>query len=353
MIRLYGHHKGESSFVQVTRGMRVAAEAAELLAGEVAVDLLDQERVPPGADAAIGLFCGSPLSVTLGRSMGLHRERWLLLAPNSLGIPPALVQRLSEPGLVTGFLAPSEWAATVLRSEFPLHRVLVAPHGVHPEIHLPSEEAHGERIKEYTAGTFRVVHFTSTLGQRKGTLELLQAWRDWSQKPPGAQLLIVANPLAVNEYLWRGKEMGLNAAASSVGVVANPEAPATMLAEALRYAHVVCQPSRAEGFGLIPLESRACGVPVVMTNCTGHTEFWGPQGTVTVAHGELAPLDDYPGAMAPSVSAEAIRVALVEAFETWPALADEAARAADSVRSEWSWQKRNAPVLQDLVDDAR
>lgn len=351
MIRIYGHHKGESSFVQVTRGMRVAAKSIDLLAGEVAVDMLEQERASPGADAPIGLFCGAPLSTALGPSMGLHKEHWLVLAPNSYGIPPPLKQRLAVPGTVTGFLAPSAWAADVLRAEFPSHRVLVSPHGVHPEVHLPSPEAREARIQEYQAGTFRVAHFTSTLGQRKGTLELLRAWRNWSDRPAGALLLVVANPLAVNEYLWRTREMGLDP--STVSVVANPEAPASVLAAAVRHAHVVCQPSRAEGFGLLPLEARACGVPVVMTNCTGHTEFWSPQGTVTVAHGELDALDDYPGAMAPLVTTEAIREALIEAFETWPALADEAARTADAVRSAWSWQKRNAPVLRELVDGTR
>ncbi len=348
MIRLYGHHKGESSFVQVTRGLRAAAKSAELLAGEVAVDMLEQERVQPGADALVGLFCGAPLSIALGPRMGLHKEHWLLLAPNSEGIPPFLREPLSA---ATGFLAPSSWAADVLRREFPSHRVLVAPHGVHPDVHMPSEEDREARTKEYSAGTFRVAHFTSTLGQRKGTLQLLSAWRNWSEKPAGAQLLIVANPLAVNEYLWRAKEMGVDP--KTVGVVANPEAPVSALAAALRHAHVVCQPSRAEGFGIVPLEARACGVPVVMTKCTGHREFWSPQGTVTVAHGDLEPLDDYPGAVAPSVSSEAIRLALSEAFETWLALSDEAARDADSVRWEWSWQKQNAPVLQELVDGAR
>ena len=35
---------------------------------------------------------------------------------------------------------------------------------------------------------------------------------------------------------------------------------------------LVCQPSRAEGFGLVPLEARACGVPVAATLCTGHAD---------------------------------------------------------------------------------
>lgn len=361
MIRLYGHQKGEGSFVQVTRGMRAAAKSAGLLVGEVAVDQLDTERAAPGADAAIAVFCGAPLSVNLGHRMGIHKEHWLVLAPNSYGIPPMLKRQLldtivsvdrstgvaqKERPLITGFLAPSAWAAEVLRAEFPSHRVVVSPHGVHPEVHLAAAEDQETRRKEYRAGIFTVAHLTSTLGQRKGTLELLQAWRDWGDKPPEAKLLIVAHPLAVNEYLWRVKQYDLH----RVVVLANQETPMALMAAFLRHAHVVCQPSRAEGFGLVPLEARACGVPVVMTNCTGHTEHWSAHGTVTIMHGPMTSLDDYPGSVAPSVAADAVRAALVEAYETWPALAGEAAEAAASVRSAWSWEKKNGTALRALVD---
>lgn len=359
MIRLYGHQKGESSFVQVTRGMRFAAKSAGLLAGEVDLDRPDDERVEPGADAAVALHCGAPLGVVVGHQSGVHRRHWLLLAPNSEGIPPFWRQRLRAPTrsggierpLLDGFLAPSAWAADVLKREFPEHMVLVAPHGVHPEVHCPSVDDYAMRCAEYQDGVFKVVHFTSSLGQRKCTRELLRAWKSLENElPPGARLLVVSNPLGVNEYQWQAHQLKLSPQAADV--VANPSASQAALAAALRHAHVVCQPSRAEGFGLLPLEARACGVPVVMTKCTGHGEHWAPDGVVTVPHGNLAPLDDYPGAMAPTVEMEAIRDALLCAYQTWSSLAEVAMYSADDVRDVWSWEKRNAPVLQALVDEA-
>lgn len=369
MIRLYGHQKGESSFVQVTRGLRCAANAAGLLAGEVALDLPDDERAQPGAEALIGLHCGAPLGVRVGHQTGMHRQHWLLLAPNSYGIPPHLrmglsqnVERVTEDGalvgvasmpLVNGFLAPSQWAVNVLCDQFPEHMVRLAQHGVHPEVHCPHREDYTARVAEYGDGEFRVAHFTSSLGQRKGTLELLAAWRDLiasGKLPKSARLLIVSNPLGVNEYLWRSHEIGVDP--QTMDVIPNPEASQSSLAAALRHAHLVCQPSRAEGFGLVPLEARACGVPVAMTTCTGHSEHWSSAGAVAIRHGELAPMDDYPGAMAPTVTVDAVRDALEESYSRWLDLAAEAIETADKVREEWSWEKRNAAVLRELVDCA-
>ena len=44
-------------------------------------------------------------------------------------------------------------------------------------------------------------------------------------------------------------------------------------AEELRTVTAVLQPSRAEGFGLIPLQAVACGTPALLTGATGHAEY--------------------------------------------------------------------------------
>lgn len=367
MIRLYGHQKGESSFVQVTRGMRVAARAVGLLAGEVAVDLTDDERCPAGADATVALHCGAPLTSFIGHRMGLHRKHWLMLAPNSEGIPPRVAQQLHElvPSFVAGstealsrplldgLLAPSMWACHVLKRMFPEHDVRLAPHGVHPEVHCPLPETSDQNRKGFAAGEFRVLHFTSTMGQRKGTAQLLEAWRAWKDRPAKAHLLIIANPLAVNDLAWRSHEMGVDM--QTVDIVANPGAPMSAVAAALRGAHIVCQPSRGEAFGILPVESRACGTPIVATACTGHSEHVqaGDPGVVVVPHGALEPIDDYPSALAPSVQAADVLEALRSARAQWNELSEAAMANANTVRREWSWERKNAPVLKVVVDDAR
>ena len=127
--------------------------------------------------------------------------------------------------------------------------------------------------------------------------------------------------------------------------------------------HVVVQPSRAEGFGLVPLEALASGVPVVATSCTGHAEYVdavrsatrddlprysavSPPGVVAVPTGELGPIDDGPGALAPSVDADAIAEALRLAYSDKDRLRREAAENARAIYLNWSWEATTRRFLE-------
>ena len=370
MIRIYGPVAGEDSFTQVTRGMARACELSGHLAGVMPIDRAphDDEPVPGGADARVALHLGSPNAIFLGHTEGQHALHYLLLAPNSHGIPHrvrvALDQKIStfrgndeaskERPMLDGFVAPSQWAAGVLRHEFPSHRIIVAPHGIDPDIFSPDLEVHRGRVERMKQGTFSVLHFSSTLGQRKGTRELLTAWRIAKvarSLPPGAALALVVNPLAVLDHQWMVRDARVDD--QNVLVVPNPHSPPATLAGALRWSHCLVQPSRAEGFGLLPLEARACGTPVIATLCTGHSEHMSgvTPGVVTVPHGDPAPLDDYEGSVAPSVSPDAIALALVEAYETWAERSAVAMAAANAVRAKWAWENICRAAIRELDPD--
>lgn len=349
MIRLYGHKDGQGSFVQVTRGLRLACEARGLFAGLVPIDTAYNDTVDyPGALAAVGLNAGAPTAVLHSHRMGNHKKRWLLLAPNSDKVPAGLAAEAGR--WIDGLLAPSSWAVDVLSRQFKV-AVLRCPHGVHPEYQRDPASRAVCRV-DYDAGRFRVLHLSSTSSERKGTRELLAAWKLLIERKvlhPGMTLFLVMPAQGIEQWRARASELeGVTVIASERGFAARD------MAALYNSMHLVCQPSRAEGFGLTPIESRACGVPIVATDCTGHGEHVraGDPGVRVVVTGPPGPSDDLPGAVAPTLEAEEVLRELAYAIEHWRELEAAAAAAAPAVQAEWSWERQSGPALETIAREA-
>jgi len=236
---------------------------------------------------------------------------------------------------VNGFIGPSTWAVDILRKHVK-QPVELWHHGVSPAF-VHDVNAHTWRASRYEQGEFNVVHFTSTGRMRKGTDVLLQAWERLmvgKSLPDTARLYVVAPGV---------ERMAERSNARGITYLTQSDAPDEDIAQILRSAHVVCQPSRGEGFGFVPLEARACGTPVVATACTGHSDHMPAPlgafafGCVIVRHGELANIDDGPGALAPSVSDIDIAMSLHVAHMNWRYLADRAMDKAGGVQKAWDW----------------
>jgi glycosyltransferase involved in cell wall biosynthesis len=107
------------------------------------------------------------------------------------------------------------------------------------------------------------------------------------------------------------------------------------------------QPSRAEAFGICPVEARAAGTPVIMTNCTGHREHY-TEDDVSVVHGKLAPItvNGIPNGAAPTVEPSAICAALEQAKRLNDLLQKAAYQRADSYYYLWTW----SVVTKDLAE---
>jgi glycosyltransferase involved in cell wall biosynthesis len=341
-VRLYGHQLGYTSFSQVTRGFALALGAKGLFGGFVPLDFFDEEAEYPGALCPVSVNTGMPSGVARAKVLGLHDERWLMLAPNSDRIPDRMAQWLPE--VATGLLAPSRWGCDVLRSIFDLP-VRLVPHGVHSEYRM-NHEARAKRRAEWDAdGTFRVLHMTSTNSERKGTKKLLQAWAtlrhgQWKAKKV---LTIVVRHEGYPELVSEAARLGIDPV-----IIASDGAHYDAVNELYARSHVVCQPSRAEGFGLVPLEAKAAGVPVVMTDCTGHRDHADVGASVIVETGPLAPSDDMEGAMTPSLEVDAIYEALRDAWTSYGDLDDVARGEADDIRENYSWPNTTGRAMEDI-----
>lgn len=353
---VYGQ-PGRGSFSEVGRGIAEAARAMGALSGLVYCSEeppeLPLEPTDAGA-APVAIITGPPVHLLFALASGRHQQRWWMLAPNSEGFPEGFVRSMLRPTergepLFHGLLAPSRWASQVLERHFEAP-VLVMPHGVRDRRYIP--EVVDTARQAYREGKFYVVHVTSSDRQRKATRQLMQAWKllQDSERWAGAELFILCHPLGITMYERMAEEEGLST--QSCHLWQGLSLSSDDLSRAYCSAHVVCQPSRAEGFGLVPLEARICGSVVVATACTGHSEHMparSERGVVVVPHEGSAPVDDYPGARAPWVAPHAIAEALRQAREQWPELQEQAVADAPALGQRWSWDE----VLREPLEALR
>ena len=356
LARIYGRVIGHGSLAVVTEGFRSALAGQDALAGVYGVDadIGDEIEDTSGSNAPHGIYVGPLHAVGRMFEKGRHQHHWIMVTPNSDQLPRDLVKQLKayRENHSVHFIAPSRWASNIVANF--LGSCQTVPHGVSPEYRVNDEYAR-EVAKLYEALEFRVLHFSTSARQRKGTVELLKAWLTFQGGGRGwtTQLLCVMDyeaKAALEEAIADGEIQNWKTLSESVRLIDRAELPPEHMARNLSRAHVVCQPSRGEGFGLIPLQALCCGVPIVATQVTGHSEYLRADspGEVYVTTGEMAPIDDLPGSQAPSLEPGAISDALIVAHWKWRQLHAEALAGAPLWRSNWSWKASLEPFIEQL-----
>jgi glycosyltransferase-like protein len=114
--------------------------------------------------------------------------------------------------------------------------------------------------------------------ERKNTVRILQAFSMLRQRLPHAQLAIVGGASLLDHSRYRS---AFDRAAAASGLATGPGKDIVItgtLADAdvpavLRSADAVAYPSLTEGFGLVVLESLACGTPTVVSRMAPFTEY--------------------------------------------------------------------------------
>lgn len=250
-VRVYGPSRSRGSFWSITQGVLSGLRALGVEHGYVPTDqLLDPDLPAPGATADIGLLLGGYSRIEYMHFGSRHGLREFLIAPNGYGVHDNIQPLLN--GYKTDPIAPSAWAASILEAEFD-RPIRVFQHGIDPALgavgaaeppHLP-----------------RFLHVTSTATDRKGTLSLIEMW------PKDVCLTIHTDAICAPKLnaILAGDNKRIE--------VVSDHVPRDCQGAYYRSFAGVVQPSRAEGFGLVPLEAVASGVPAFVTNTTGHRDF--------------------------------------------------------------------------------
>lgn len=344
-IRIYGFTRDYGSYAQVTRGFQEGLIDSGFVPGEELdlVSLEDEQSFdedPSGLPLAdVAILTGPPMAAGKLTHGVKHERRLVMVAPNSDKLPERTMHTVNQHA--TELLSPSAWGARVLE-RYTDKPVRVVPHGVSAGFQT---RPHSLGALKEQLDSFRILHLSSTDGQRKGTEELCRGFasaRKSGVLPKHAQLILLLTPSARGQILDVLSELDVSDRIVIFGRLGLEGGSPEQISELFASVHVVCQPSRGEGFGMVPLEALACGVPVVATDCTGHSEWFTSElaGAVRIPTGELAPIDDMPGALAPSLSPEHIAEALGTAYDFWQELKHQAMAAAPGISRTWSWKRR-------------
>lgn len=169
------------------------------------------------------------------------------------------------------------------RHGVPRERIQVAPLGVDPHF-APVSAAEVAGICKHHQFDAPFVLYVGGIDARKDVPMLLDAFARVKKKRKAPLLLVLAGHVKkapeFPEIEARAKHLGLGDSLRILDFVPDEHLPRLLSA-----ARVFAFPSRAEGFGLPPLEAMACGTPVVSTVGGSLGEVLG-DAALTVAPGD-------------------------------------------------------------------
>jgi len=186
----------------------------------------------------------------------------------------ARMTQLAEARVVIAISAATR--ATLERyTQVPSERIVVIPYGVNPAF---TRLEHARRSRRESAGVddrARVVLQVATKGRYKNTPALLRAFAQLQGRVADVTLVRLGAPLHSDEAELAHK-LGIATSIRHVGMIRGDR----ILAEWYSAADVLAFPSLWEGFGWPPLESMACGTPVVASNIPAISEVVGDAGVL-------------------------------------------------------------------------
>lgn len=172
-------------------------------------------------------------------------------------------------------------ATTDRAAHFVPHVRAVVPHGVDTDLFTPAENRAGVWAAQGYGGTMGI----ATIGRvrpEKGTDLFVQAMLRLLPDLPGAVALIVGRTAKKHQGFATRLQQQIDAAGLSERILFIGETTAQTLPALMRSLSLVVQLPRYEGYGMVPLEAMASGVPFVGSDAGYYNAFsaQGKTGTI-------------------------------------------------------------------------
>jgi glycosyltransferase involved in cell wall biosynthesis len=328
-------------------GLDVVTADISGVAGDIdryGVRQLSLGTMPEGVDADL-VFAMKP-SMTMARLVASGHKLVGLHVGDVSEIPHDWQLTMAREELV---VVPSNWMQQVVRNaigdDVP---VCVSNHGIE-QAYIDAEPAPPPPPGE----PFKWLHFCSAgvYPERKGTPEALRAFERLVRAGHGGTFTLVIPELRRRLKRFLG---ALDAdCRDRVLVTTQPMGlSSTQMIKLYQDHHALLAPSRAEGFGIQPLEARAVGRPVVQTLCTGFrdgcppTSDPGSHGVIEVAVGEFKPAwGDF--GEAPEVTVSDVAEAMQFCMKEYTKIQAAAENCMPDMRN-WSWTTTTRSLARKL-----
>lgn len=256
---------------------------------------------------------------------------------------------------------PSEWGKSVLvDNEFEAESVYVVPEGVqwqvfHPFIRAPFPLESKKKFRFLIVGKIET---------RKSYQELFSAFKDVFGDNEEVEL-VTKGDYFIKEGSKKNELTRLISESGATNIVTEwGKWDQQKLVDLYQSCHVFVFPSKCEGWGLPGIEAAACGLPIISTFYSGHTEYLKDiKDSCVLVDYELEDISDpeyinyyldekgrYGKWAVPN--RESLKKALLQAREDYPNLREKARKNSLKIRQEFSWENSVLRGLDTFLSDS-
>jgi len=236
---------------------------------------------------------------------------------------------------------PTHWQNNcLLKQGISREKVKIVPEGINPEELFPENLQNNDKFTFLILGKWE---------KRKSTKELVKAFAELFGDNDKVELLLSCS----NNFPDDGhksteerlKEINVNC--KNIKIIDFQERHEVI--KMVKSSHVFLSCARSEGWNLPLIESLACGIPSIYSDCSGQLEFAKGLGIPVKIHGEVMDGNDPMfGYYDPDYND--LKKKMLEVYNSYEFYKQKALRDSDFIRENFTWEKAAKIAVQHLSD---